>query len=116
MLGHRGRVARGDRRAGTSAVAAHADATIDALALDSARAGALVVVRPEVPLLTMLVHVVAGDEPARRARRHRARAARTAQRGRAADNPNLPTHDAAWWENYRARVERAARAAAPDMP
>jgi hypothetical protein len=28
-----------------------------------------------------------------------------------ADNSNLPEHDAAWWENYRARIERAARMA-----
>jgi Protein of unknown function (DUF664) len=32
----------------------------------------------------------------------------------ATDNPNLPRHDAAWWENYRVQVERAARAAEPD--
>jgi hypothetical protein len=34
----------------------------------------------------------------------------------ATDNPNLPKHDTAWWESYRARVERAARAAEPDKP
>jgi hypothetical protein len=28
-----------------------------------------------------------------------------------ADNSDLPDHDAAWWENYRARIERAARMA-----
>jgi hypothetical protein len=31
-----------------------------------------------------------------------------------ANNSNLPEHDAAWWANYRARIERAARTAAPD--
>jgi hypothetical protein len=31
--------------------------------------------------------------------------------GMSADNSNLPDHDAAWWENYRARIERAARTA-----
>jgi len=36
--------------------------------------------------------------------------------GIALDNPNLPKHDAAWWENYRDRVERAAKAAGPDTP
>jgi hypothetical protein len=45
--------------------AAHADATIDALALDSPG---------RVPWWTF-----------------------------------IPKHDAAWWENYRARVEQAAR-------
>jgi hypothetical protein len=25
-----------------------------------------------------------------------------------ADNSNLPEHDAAWWANYRHRIERAA--------
>jgi hypothetical protein len=34
----------------------------------------------------------------------------------ATDNPNLPKRDAAWWENYRGRVEQAARAAEPDKP
>jgi hypothetical protein len=34
----------------------------------------------------------------------------------AADNPNLPQHDATWWESYYARVERAARTAEPDRP
>lgn len=29
----------------------------------------------------------------------------------AAENSNLPEQDATWWENYRARVERTARAA-----
>jgi hypothetical protein len=28
------------------------------------------------------------------------------------NNPNLPGHDPAWWEDYRAQVERAARSAA----
>jgi hypothetical protein len=28
-----------------------------------------------------------------------------------ADNSNLPEHDAAWWETYRSRIERAARTA-----
>jgi hypothetical protein len=27
----------------------------------------------------------------------------------ATDNPNLPRHDTAWWENYRARVEQTAK-------
>ena len=34
----------------------------------------------------------------------------------ATDNLNLPKRDAAWWENYRGRVEQAARAAEPDKP
>jgi hypothetical protein len=33
-----------------------------------------------------------------------------------AKNSNLPERDAAWWEDYRARVEKAARAAEPGKP
>lgn len=36
--------------------------------------------------------------------------------GSEAEGSNLPEHDAFWWENYRARVERAARAAEPGKP
>lgn len=91
---------------------AHADATIDALALDSPGR-----VRwwtsPQVVLFNILVHVIA--ETNRHAghadilREQLDGAARIAT-----DNPNLPQHDAAWWETYRARVERAARAAELD--
>jgi hypothetical protein len=55
-----------------------------------------------------------GDEPARRADILREELDGAA--AIAADNPNLPKHDATWWENYRAPVERAARAAEPDKP
>jgi hypothetical protein len=36
--------------------------------------------------------------------------------GMTSDNSNLPKHDTAWWENYRARIGRAARTAEPDKP
>jgi hypothetical protein len=36
--------------------------------------------------------------------------------GTQAEGSNLPEHDTDWRENYRARVERAARAAEPDKP
>jgi hypothetical protein len=36
--------------------------------------------------------------------------------GTETEGSNLPEHDTDWWENYRARVERAARAAEPDKP
>jgi hypothetical protein len=35
--------------------------------------------------------------------------------GMSADNSNLPEHDAAWWAKYRHRIERAARAAEPEI-
>ena len=34
--------------------------------------------------------------------------------GLRADNDNLPTAERTWWENYRSRVERAAREAGRD--
>ncbi len=59
-------------------------------------------------LHTMLVHVLA--ETNRHAghadilREHLDGAA-----GMTSDNTNLPEHDTAWWENHRARIEKAAR-------
>jgi uncharacterized protein DUF664 len=94
---------------------AHADATIDALALDAPGRVSWWPPIPGVVLFNILVHVL--TETNRHAghadilREHLDGAA-----GIAADNPNLPVHDAAWWENYRARVERVARAAEPDRP
>lgn len=94
---------------------AHADATIDALALDSPGRVSWWTWIPGVVLFNILVHVLTETN------RHAGHAdiLREQMDGAArigADNPNLPKHDAAWWENYRARVERAARAAEPDKP
>jgi hypothetical protein len=92
---------------------AHADATIDALALNSPGRVSWWTSPPGVVLFNILVHVLA--ETSRHAghadilREQLDGAARIAT-----DNPNLPRHDAAWWENYRAQVERAASAAEPD--
>jgi Protein of unknown function (DUF664) len=92
---------------------AHADATIDALALDSPGRVPWWTSPPSVPLFNILVRVL--EETNRHAghadilREQLDGPARIAT-----DNPNLPNHDAAWWENYRARVERAATAARPD--
>jgi Protein of unknown function (DUF664) len=94
---------------------AHADATIDALALDSRGRVSWWTFPPEVVLFNILVHVL--SETSRHAghadilREQLDGAARIA-----VDNPNLPRHDAAWWENYRAQVDQAARAAAPSAP
>jgi hypothetical protein len=94
---------------------AHADATIDALALDSPGRVPWWAFPPSVPLFNILVHVIAETN------RHAGHAdiLREQLDGAAkiaTDNPNLPKRDAAWWENYRGRVEQAARAAEPDKP
>ena len=68
---------------------------------------------PDVVLFNVLVHVL--TETSRHAghadilREQLDGAAGTAY-------SNLSEHDTDWWENYRARVDRAARAADPDQP
>ena len=94
---------------------AHADATIDALALDSPGRVPWWTFNFGVPLFNVLVHVISETN------RHAGHADIVREQldgpaGIAVDNPNLPKHDAAWWENYRARVERAARVADPEKP
>jgi hypothetical protein len=89
----------------------HADATIGALALD-APGRVLWWGSAEVTLHQILVHVLAETN------RHAGHAdilreGLDGSAGMSADNSNLPEHDAAWWENYRARIEQAARAAEP---
>ena len=94
---------------------AHADATLDALALDSPGRVSWWASPPGVVLFNILVHVL--SETSRHA--GHADILREQLDGEAriaTDNPNLPRHDAAWWENYRAQVEQAARAAAPNKP
>jgi hypothetical protein len=93
---------------------AHADATIDVLALDAPGRVSWWTWSPGVVLFNILVHVISETN------RHAGHAdiLREQLDGPAvgADNPNLPEHDAAWWESYYERVERAARAAKPDKP
>jgi len=91
---------------------AHADTTIDTLPLDAA---ATVPWWPpdrrDTTLHRILVHVVAETN------RHAGHADIVRELidgevGLRKDNSNLPARDAAWWESYRLRLERAARDAA----
>lgn len=92
--------------------AAHADATIDALALDSFGRVPWWTFPTSVPLFNILVHVISEtNRHAGHADILREQLDGVAQI--ATDNPNLPEHDRAWWESYRARVAHAARASAP---
>ncbi len=90
---------------------AHSDATIQALALD-----AIGYVpwwpqdRNEVTLHRILVHMIAETH------RHAGHADIVRElidgaTGLRADNDNMPEGDRAWWEDYRGRLERSARAA-----
>ena len=87
---------------------AHADATIAALGLDAAgRVPWWPGERAEVTLHQILVHMTA------ELNRHAGHADILREQldgsaGRAAGNSNLPERDAAWWRDYRARVEAAA--------
>lgn len=88
---------------------AQADATIEALPLD-APGHVPWWTNPETSLHAVLVHVVAESQ------RHAGHAdiLREGLDGSAGITPdfsNLPDGDAAWWSDYCARVERAARAA-----
>ncbi|GAA1515865.1 DinB family protein [Kribbella lupini] len=89
-------------------VTAHADATIDALELDSVGKvpwwG-----ENEVTLHQILVHVVAETN------RHAGHADIVRETidnavGLRASNPNIEDRDAAWWENHQARLQQAAEA------
>ena len=93
---------------------AHADATIDALAL-----GAVCRVpwwpedRREVTLHRILVHVIAETH------RHAGHADIVRELvdgavGLREANPNVAPGDQAWWDTYRARLEQVAQAAAHD--
>jgi uncharacterized damage-inducible protein DinB len=87
---------------------AHSDATIGALALDAT--GSVPwwpEDRRQVTLQRILVHVIAETE------RHAGHADIVRElidgaAGLRPDNDNLPPGDQAWWEGYRARLERAA--------
>ncbi len=90
---------------------AHSDATIDALELDAIghvpwwRAE-----RNEVTLHRILVHVIA-ETAQHGGHADIVRELIDGAAGLAADRPNLPSADPAWWSTYRDRVERAAREA-----
>jgi uncharacterized damage-inducible protein DinB len=92
-------------------VRAHSDATIDALPLDATgRVPWWPQDRGEVTLHRILVHMIAETD------RHAGHAdiVRELIDGAAGVRPgsdNLPPADAAWWESYRDRLERAAREA-----
>jgi hypothetical protein len=90
---------------------AHSDVTIDTLPLDGhGRVPWWPDERCEVTLHTILVHVIADTD------RHAGHADIVRElvdgaAGLRADNDNLPPGDAAWWDEYRSRVEQAAREA-----
>jgi uncharacterized damage-inducible protein DinB len=90
---------------------AHSDATIDQLSLDAAGHVPWWGDRGDVTLHRILVHVIAETD------RHAGQADIVREfidgaAGLRKDNNNLPSGDKAWWESYRAKVERAAREAA----
>jgi hypothetical protein len=90
---------------------AHADATIDALALDApGRVPWWPEDRADVTLHRVLVHVIAETH------RHAGHADIVRELvdgavGHRRDNDNMPPGDRQWWQAHRDRVERAARQA-----
>ena len=93
---------------------AHSDATIDTLDLDAVgHVPWWPDDRSEVTLHRILLHMVAETQ------RHAGHADIVRElidgaAGLRADNDNLAPGDTAWWENYRSRLERAARDADPE--
>jgi hypothetical protein len=93
---------------------AHSDATIDTLDLDAVgHVPWWPDDRSEVTLHRILLHMVAETQ------RHAGHADIVRElidgaAGLRADNDNLAPGDTAWWENYRSRLERAARDAEPE--
>ncbi|MFE5709093.1 DinB family protein [Rhodococcus koreensis] len=89
----------------------HTDATVRTLPLDApGRIPHWPEDRRDVTLHRILVHVIAETH------RHAGHADIVRElvdgtAGLRADNDNLPTAERTWWENYRSRVERAAREA-----
>jgi uncharacterized damage-inducible protein DinB len=90
---------------------AHSDATIDALPLEAVgHVPWWPEERREVTLHRVLVHMIAETQ------RHAGHADIVRELidgvvGLRADNDNIASGDAAWWESYRRRLERAAREA-----
>jgi uncharacterized damage-inducible protein DinB len=95
---------------------AHSDATIAALELDAVgHVPWWPAERNEVTLHRILVHMIAETN------RHAGHADIIRELidgsvGLRAGNENLPPVDEAWWTDYRDRLERAAREAAPSAP
>ncbi len=92
--------------------ATHADATIAALDLDARGTVPFWPGSTDVTLHQMLVHALAETT------RHAGHADILREQldgavGLGLGNSNVPEHDAAWWEAYCARIEQAARRAAP---
>jgi uncharacterized damage-inducible protein DinB len=90
---------------------AHADETIETLAVDAAGRVPWWTRDPQVTLHQVLVHVVAETN------RHAGHADILREQldgavGLNANNPNIGDHDETWWKTYRDRVEEAARSAA----
>lgn len=91
------------------AVWAHSDVTIDTLDLDAiGRVPWWPAERAEVTLHKVLVHVIAETN------RHAGHADIVRElidgaTGLREGNSNLPANDQAWWEDYRNRLEQAAR-------
>jgi len=93
---------------------AHADATIDALALDATgHVPWWPPDRNEVTLHRILVHVIA-ETCQHAGHADIIRELVDGAVGLAAERPNLPSGEKAWWTTYRERVERAAQEAAKD--
>jgi uncharacterized damage-inducible protein DinB len=89
---------------------AHSDATISKLPLDAKGHVPWWGQQGEVTLHQILVHVIAETH------RHAGHADIVRElidgaAGMRPDNDNLPPGDQAWWEDYQARLERAAREA-----
>ncbi|MET9068461.1 DinB family protein [Streptosporangium sandarakinum] len=90
---------------------AHSDATIEALELDAAgRVPWWPDGRNEVTLHRILIHMIAETD------RHAGHADIVRElidgaAGLRQDGSNLPPGDRSWWENHRARLERAAQEA-----
>ncbi|MFV0137866.1 DinB family protein [Streptomyces sp. HMX87] len=88
---------------------AHADATIDALALDTTgRVPWWPSGRDEVTLHHAVVRVIA-DTHRHAGHADIVRELLDGSAGMNEGNDGMPTGDAAWWEEYRGRLERAAR-------
>jgi uncharacterized damage-inducible protein DinB len=90
---------------------AHSDATIDELPLDAPGRVPWWGERGDVTLYLILIHVIAETH------RHAGHADIVRELidgavGYRKESDNLPTGDRAWWESYRAKVERAAKEAA----
>jgi len=90
---------------------AHSNATIEQLPLDATGHVPWWGERGDVTLHLILIHMIAETD------RHAGQADIVRElidgaAGLRKDNDNLPSADKAWWEDYHAKVERAAREAA----